>query len=187
MEQYLLDTGKGKLVITCTTLESDKAASVKVFDAVIRSFRIVRPGDPLERHVETAGGFSFAPPLGWTAKAEPGEAFRVFSGPGFTSIRIRSIPSTGTLSADTDAAVRGFSRASANSLVSRTEFVTDSRAKGNKLVLRTDVKVDALITLMYVFDTGKAKLVFTGAMLESEREDNEKLVDAAVRSLQIGQ
>jgi hypothetical protein len=37
---YVFDAGSGKLIVTGTTLESEKAANEKLFDAAMKTFQI---------------------------------------------------------------------------------------------------------------------------------------------------
>jgi hypothetical protein len=41
--QYFIDTGKGKLLVTGTALESEKGVDGKLFDAAMKTFRVIKP------------------------------------------------------------------------------------------------------------------------------------------------
>jgi hypothetical protein len=147
------------------------------------------------RVTETAGGFSYCSPAGWTVGDSDGERFKVVWGPRSTvftaNINVQPSTSTAPLGEFTDAAVKAILGsgeklgATSIALVSRGEFVTDSKKKGSRLEFRTEFKGLWLSTFLYVFDAGSGKLIVTGTTLESEKAANEKLFDAAMKTFQI--
>jgi hypothetical protein len=150
------------------------------------------------RHTEIAGGYSFCPPAGWAVEESPGQKFKIVMGPVgnvFTpNINVQSSDSTIALSAYADAAVKAILEsvgdkvvgASNIDLVSRTAFTTDSKLTGIKVVFRTNFQGIVIYSAQYMFDTGKGKLLVTGTSLESEKEANGKLFDAALKTFKIG-
>lgn len=148
---------------------------------------------PCTRYV--GAGFSMCQPAGWTVDADDGSKFKSISGVASGGKRANANfsedESAMTLSDYVDAtnkytlthvAETGFT---AVTLVSRTAVVIDMNERGVKSSFLEELNGNKLFGVQYIFDAGKKKLLITFTSFESEREANEKLFDATIKTLKI--
>lgn len=150
---------------------------------------------PCERYVAPAGGFSMCPPPGWTLKDREGQQYKMMFGPPSEVFNanlnfkeeVTAIALKEYVDATVDNILKNYASVGATStkLVSRTEFVTDSMERGEKTNYLTDFKGMQINTAQYIFNAGAKKLLATFTALESDKAANEKLFDAAIKTLQI--
>lgn len=148
------------------------------------------------RLTETAAGFSYCAPAGWTISDSEGNKFKVALGPRATvftpNINVQTNTSNAPLGEYTDTSIKAILGAveklgaTSIALVGRGEFVTDSKQKGSRVEFRTEFKGLWISSFQYLFDTASGKLIITGTALESEKAANEKLFDAAMKTLKTG-
>jgi hypothetical protein len=150
---------------------------------------------PADRYIATAGGFSLRPPTGWKLEQKEGEKYKSAFGPAsevfVPNLNFKDAVNAIALAEYADASVeyilKTYEKFGATNLklISRTDFVTDSKERGVKIVFRCEYKGMQINTAQYYFDTGVIKLIATFTALESEKAVNDKLFDAAVKTLQI--
>ena len=148
-----------------------------------------------DRYVEPAGGFSIRPPAGWRLEAREGNKFKLAFGPASTvfvaNLNFRDDVSAIALKEYVDATIDNILKnyasvgATSTKLVSRTEFVTDSKERGEKTVYLTEFRGMRINTSQYIFNAGPKKLLATFTALESEKAANENLFADAIRTLQL--
>jgi hypothetical protein len=153
--------------------------------------------DKQERYVESAGGFSFDIPDGWSISGVlMNEQYRVVSG-------VRSNSYTPTISANDEAfkgnlkdyvarAQRSLAASSKRlgydsvKLIRQAEFATDAGSVGIKMTHAMSAGRTDLIVSRYVFDGRRGrKLTFTCAALADRVEKVEPSCDSSMKSLKI--
>lgn len=154
-----------------TTQGSPDMKTISFFAAVfILSVPVFAAGTG-ERHVESAGGFSYCPPKDWAVKEVPGMKFKAALGPaagGFASnIVIVDESFSGPLSDYVKATVQALTKTFKGlKNLGQTDFKTDSGLKGVRLIVQSEQQAHLLRQTFFFLD-GKdgRKLVVTCSTL----------------------
>jgi hypothetical protein len=147
------------------------------------------------KYVDTTGGFSFCVPEGWTLTVQPGQKFKVVMGPAsqffVANINIQVNKNTTELRSYADAGIKAYLASKSPigaqnlTLLSRSDFLTDSKERADKAVFREEYQGKVLVIIQYVIDTGTGKLHLAGTTLAAERNVNEKLFDASMKTFEL--
>jgi len=141
-----------------------------------------------KRHNETAGGFSFCPPQGWTVRNLPGLKYSIVAGPaskGFApNINVVDETAGMSLTAYVDANKKMLSKAfKSYKELGKREFKTTSGLKGTRLVIQSDQNGTLLRQAFYFFaGTGDNKFVVTCSALASGGEEIDEVFEASLKT-----
>jgi hypothetical protein len=149
-----------------------------------------------KRHVETAGGFSFCPPDGWTAGERPDQKYKVWFAPPakeFTpNINLKDDENPVALAEYVAVSLKYIlankEKVGAESieLLDQSDFVTASGLTGIRMAFRTHYKGLVVRTIQYYFNGKKdQKLIVTVTALEADRETLDPVFDHAVKTFQL--
>jgi hypothetical protein len=144
-----------------------------------------------ERHIEVAGGYSFAPPKDWTLKEFPGMKYQFAFGPaanGFAP-NINCVDEAFNGTVDTyanenlkslQAIFQGFKK------ISQVTFKTEAGVSGVKLVTTSEQQKMALRQTFFFLDgpAGK-KLVFTCSCLAEGGEKLDPVFEASIKTVKL--
>ena len=141
-----------------------------------------------KRHHETAGGFSFCPPQGWTIQAFPGLKYSIASGPaanGFApNVNVVDESADMSLPEYVDTSKRMLSKAfkGYKELGSR-EFKTTSGAKSTRLIIQSNQNGTQLRQTFYFFaGKGDKKFVVTCSALASGGEKFDEVFETTLKT-----
>jgi len=141
-----------------------------------------------KRHHETAGGFSFCPPPGWTIKSFPGMKYSIAAGPaakGFApNINVVDETAGMSLSAYVDANKKMLAKAFKDyKEVGKREFKTATGLKGARLITQSDQNGTQLRQTFYFFaGTGDKKFVVTCSTLASGGEEIDEVFESSLKT-----
>jgi hypothetical protein len=143
-----------------------------------------------KRHVESAGGFSFVPPDGWTMRDFPGMKFKLAAGPaaaGFApNINVVDEQFNGSLEdyvkgnlATLRASFKGFN------LVQQDEFKTTAGEAGKRLITENEQKGRQLRQTFYFFGKGNTKFVVTCSALSDGGEKLDSAFETSMKTFRF--
>ncbi len=151
---------------------------------------------PCRRNLES--GFSYCPPDGWAIRQSLDDKFKTFLGPSSNiltpNINARDEDDQGSLADHVATSIKYImanfqaSGMTAVKLLDQTEFVTASGLRGIKVAFHVENSSKGLLgrTYQYYFNgRGNQKLVFTGTVVELERNTFEAVFDRAMKTFQI--
>ncbi len=147
-----------------------------------------------ERYSPPGAGFSVCIPEGWTLQDDDkGAKFKNAVSPASsgspanliflldeTPLKLKEYVDASNVETLKNPATLGFSSIK---LASRSDFVTDTNEPGVKSVFLETYQGTQLYAVQYMYDAGKKKLIITFTTLESAKAVNEKIFDAAVKTL----
>jgi hypothetical protein len=144
-----------------------------------------------ERHVEVAGGYSFAPPKDWKVKEIPGMKYQFAFGPATNGFA----PNINCVDEAFDGAIDAYAEANLKSLqtifqgfkkISQAPFKTDAGQSGVKLVTTSEQHKMILRQTFYFLDgpAGK-KLVFTCSCLSEGGEKLDPAFEASIKTVKL--
>ena len=140
------------------------------------------------RYAEAGSGFSICMPDNWTKADDPGETLKKFFAPpskgGRTNLNFQLVVNGSPL-ADYVTAMDEYSRghvsqigADSVALISRTDFITDSKEKGVRLVYQMSAKGKNIRSLQFCFTIPSSrKVILTFTAIDVNNEGNDKLFD----------
>jgi hypothetical protein len=141
-----------------------------------------------KRHKETAGGFSFCPPEGWTIQSFPGMKYSIAAGPaanGFApNINVVDETADVSLPAYVDASKKMLSKAFKDyKELGKREFKTTAGLKGTSLIIQSNQNGTQLRQAFYFFaGTGDKKFVVTCSSLASGGEKIGEVFEASLKT-----
>jgi hypothetical protein len=142
------------------------------------------------RHIDEAGGFSFAPPDGWTARPFPGMKFKVVAGPvasGFApNIVVTDEPFGGSVDEYVQQSLRVGPRVLKNlRVVSQDPFRTASGLQGMRVAIEHDMNGKRLRQLQYIFDRARTKYVLTCSVLAADGDARDATFDDCMKTFRF--
>jgi hypothetical protein len=144
-----------------------------------------------KRHKETAGGFSFCPPQGWTIQSFPGLKYSIAAGPasnGFApNINVVDEKAEMSLAAYVDANKKMLSKAfKGYKEVGKSDFKTASGLKGSRLIVQSDQNGTPLRQTFYFFaGSGDKKLVATCSALARGGTELDDVFEASLKTFAL--
>ena len=159
-----------------------------ILTVIVLSVLPLFAADVGKRHRETAGGFSFCPPQGWTLKSFPGMKYSIAAGSpsnGFApNINVVDEAAEMSLAAYVDANKKMLSKAfKSYKEVGKSEFKTNSGLKGTRLIIENDQGGTMLRqTFNFFSGTGDKKFVVTCSALASGGEKLDEVFEASLKT-----
>ena len=141
-----------------------------------------------KRHHESAGGFSFCPPQGWTIQAFPGLKYSIAAGPaanGFApNVNVVDEAADMSLPAYVDTSKKMLSKAfKGYKEVGNREFKTTAGLKGSRLIIQSNQNGTQLRQTFYFFaGKGDQKLVVTCSALASGGEKLDEVFETSLKT-----
>ena len=147
------------------------------------------------RHSEAAGGFSFCPPTGWTARDSQSGPYKSFFTPADSSVKanfnVKDEKTTVSHEVYMSAALqillagndaRG---AEARKVIGWTKFRTDSNLTGSRMVYETIYQGMLIRTIQIILDLPGRKLLITGTALVTNKETTDPIFDAIGKTVAL--
>ena len=165
-----------------------KINRILILAAIVFAVLPLLAADVGKRHKESAGGFSFCPPQGWTIQSFPGLKYSIAAGPaanGFApNINVVDETADASLAAYVDASKKMLSKAfKGYKELSKREFKTTSGLKGTRMVIQSDQNGTPIRQAFYFFaGTGDKKFVVTCSALASAGEQFDEVFEASLKT-----
>jgi len=141
-----------------------------------------------KRHKETAGGFSYCPPEGWTIRTLPGMKYSIVAGSaskGFApNINVVDESAEMALAAYVDANKKILSKAfKGYKELGKREFKTTSGLKGARLLIQSDQDGTLVRQAFYFFaGTGDKKFIVICSALASGGDEFDEAFEGSLKT-----
>jgi hypothetical protein len=142
------------------------------------------------RITESAGGFSYVAPTGWTVTAYSGSNFKVAMGEktgNFTpNINFVEEANSDSLSSYIDMNMSGLSQSIPGAVViSLEDFTTNDGLQGNKVVIEDTQNGVKMTQICYFFDSGTMKVTAFYTRLVDQGQENDASVDQSMATFRF--
>jgi hypothetical protein len=142
------------------------------------------------RHEETAGGFSFVPPKGWTIREFPGLKFKIAAGPaaaGFApNINVVDESFGGSLAEyvklNLDTLPKVFQK---SRVVNQGAFKTNAGLEGARAITENEQNGKLLRQTFYFFPRGDRQFVVTCSVLAEGGEKLDAVFEASMKTFRF--
>lgn len=150
---------------------------------------------PCTRHVETAGGFSYCPPAGWTQRDSQTSPYKSFFTPPNSSFKanfnVRDEKTTASHEVYMAAALQLLldgneaKGAEARKVIGWSKFRTNSNLTGSRMVYEMIYQGYAMRTIQVILDLPGRKLLITGTALVENKNTTDAIFDEAAKTIAL--